>query len=54
MPFDGILTKSMAKELNEVLSGGRIENPSDKRDALLMQVRASKDNYRLLFRNASS
>jgi predicted ribosome quality control (RQC) complex YloA/Tae2 family protein len=56
MPFDGILTKSIAKELNEVLFGGRIGKIHQiSRDALLMQVRASKDNYRLLIScNASS
>jgi len=49
MPFDGILTNSIAKELNDVLSGGRIGKIHQiGRDALLMQIRASKDNYRLL------
>lgn len=56
MPFDGILANCMARELNNVLSGGRIGKIHQiGRDALLIQVRASKDNYRLLVScNASS
>lgn len=56
MPFDGILTNCMARELNNVLAGGRIGKIHQiGRDALLIQVRASKDNYRLLVScNASS
>jgi len=49
MPFDGILTISMAKELNDMLSGGRIGKIRQiGHDALLMQIRAAGDNFRLL------
>lgn len=56
MPFDGILTNSVAKELNKTLSGGRIGKIHQMgRDALVIQIRAGGDNYRLLIScNATS
>ncbi len=56
MPFDGILTNSIAKELNKTLSGGRIGKIHQiGRDALVIQIRAGGENYRLLIScNASS
>lgn len=56
MPFDGILTNSIAKELNKTLSGGRIGKIHQMgRDALVLQIRAEGENYRLLIScNASS
>ena len=56
MPFDGILVKNIAQELNLLLSGGRIGkiHQIDK-DAIMVQVRANNDNYRLLIScNAST
>ena len=49
MPFDGILTNSMAKELNQMLLGGRIGKVHQvNRDALVIQIRAAGENHRLL------
>jgi len=49
MPFDGILSNCIAKELNNMLSGGRIGKIRQiGHDALLLQIRAARDNYRLL------
>ena len=49
MPFDGILTRFMAKELNDMLTGGRIGKIYQLgRDAITMQIRANGENYRLL------
>ncbi|MCX7773002.1 MAG: NFACT family protein [Clostridia bacterium] len=49
MPFDGIFTKTMAQELNALLSGGRIGKiyQMDK-DSIVLQIRANGENYRLL------
>ncbi|NLP00285.1 MAG: fibronectin/fibrinogen-binding protein [Clostridiaceae bacterium] len=56
MPFDGILTNKIAKELNNTLTGGRIGKIHQiGRDAVVMQIRASGENHRLLLScNASS
>lgn len=49
MPFDGILTNNIARELNQTLSGGRIGKIHQiKRDALVFQIRAGGENHRLL------
>jgi predicted ribosome quality control (RQC) complex YloA/Tae2 family protein len=49
MPFDGILTHFMAQELNSLLQGGRIGKIHQMdRDAVVLQVRANSENYRLL------
>ncbi len=49
MPFDGILTHFMARELNNLLQGGRIGKIHQMdRDAVVIQVRANSENYRLL------
>lgn len=50
MPFDGILIKNIAQELQDLLSGGRIGKIHQiDRDAVVIQVRANGENYRLLF-----
>lgn len=56
MPFDGILTNKIAKELDNTLTGGRIGKIHQiGRDAVVMQIRASGENHRLLLScNASS
>jgi predicted ribosome quality control (RQC) complex YloA/Tae2 family protein len=49
MPFDGILTKYTAYELNTLLKGGRIGKISQPdRTDIVMQIRANGENYRLL------
>ncbi len=56
MPFDGILTNKIARELNNILLGGRIGKIHQiGRDAVVIQIRASGENHRLLLScNASS
>lgn len=56
MPFDGILTSKIAGELNNTLLGGRIGKIHQiGRDAVVIQIRASGENHRLLLScNASS
>lgn len=56
MPFDGILAKNMAQELDTTLSGGRIGKIYQMdRDAIIVPVRANGENYRLLLSsNAAS
>lgn len=49
MPFDGILTHFMAKELTEMLGGGRIGKIYQVgKDTVTMQIRANGENHRLL------
>ena len=49
MPFDGILTNSIAEELNQRLLGGRIGRIHQiTGDALVLQIRAAGENHRLL------
>jgi predicted ribosome quality control (RQC) complex YloA/Tae2 family protein len=49
MPFDGIFIKNIAHELNTLLAGGRIGKIHQlDRDAIVLQVRANGENYRLL------
>lgn len=49
MPFDGILTKYMAGELNEKLGGGRIGKIYHlNKDSILLLVRAGGENHKLL------
>ncbi|MGI6084537.1 MAG: Rqc2 family fibronectin-binding protein [Acetivibrionales bacterium] len=56
MPFDGILTNKIAQELNSILLGGRIGKIHQiGRDAIVIQIRATGENHRLLLScNASS
>lgn len=56
MPFDGIFTKYIADELNSVLAGGRIGKIHQlDREAVIFQIRAKGENYRLLLSsNAAS
>lgn len=56
MPFDGILTTYIAKELNSLLLGGRIGKIHQiNKDAVVLQIRANSENYKLLLSsNASS
>ncbi len=56
MPFDGILAKNMAQELDALLTGGRIGKIHQMdRNAIVLQVRAKGENYRLLLSsNAAS
>lgn len=56
MPFDGILTNKISEELNSILIGGRIGKIHQiGRDAIVIQIRATGKNYRLLLScNAAS
>ncbi|HHU90343.1 MAG TPA: fibronectin/fibrinogen-binding protein [Clostridiaceae bacterium] len=56
MPFDGVLSNRIAKELNITLAGGRIGKIHQiGRDAIVLQVRAAGENHKLLLScNASS
>ena len=49
MPFDGIVTKSIVKELNETLVGGRVEKIfQPESDEINLLIRAQSQNLRLL------
>lgn len=49
MPFDGIVTKSVAQELNGLLAGGRIEKVHmPEQDELVLNVRAGGKSFKLL------
>ncbi len=56
MPFDGIFTKNIAQELDAILAGGRIGKIHQiDRNAIVLQVRAKGENYKLLLSsNAAS
>lgn len=49
MPFDGIVTKCIVSELNNLLSGGRIDKVfQPEADEIVMLVRSKGQNYRLV------
>jgi predicted ribosome quality control (RQC) complex YloA/Tae2 family protein len=49
MPFDGVVTKAIADELNRNISGGRIFKVyQPERDNLILHVRANNQNIKLL------
>lgn len=49
MPFDGIVTKCIVNELNQLLSGGRVEKVfQPENDEIVLLVRSSGKNYRLV------
>ncbi len=49
MPFDGIVTKCIVNELNELLSGGRIDKVfQPEYDEIVMLIRSKGQNYRLV------
>ena len=49
MPFDGIVTKCIVNELNQLLSGGRIDKVfQPESDEIVMLVRSKGENYRLV------
>ncbi len=56
MPFDGIVTKAVADELNQTIAGGRINKIyQPERDTLLLHIRAGNQNVKLLLcSNANS
>ena len=49
MPFDGIVTKCIVNELNDLLSGGRIDKVfQPENDEIVMLIRAKGQNHRLV------
>lgn len=49
MPMDGFTLSFMARELNEKLSGGRVDKVNQpERDALTLLIRSGGGNHRLL------
>lgn len=49
MPFDGIVTKCIVKELNNLLAGGRVEKVfQPEADEIVLLVRSKSQNYRLV------
>jgi len=49
MAYDGIVVSAIAKELNEVLAGGRIDKiHQPEKDTLLISVRTKSGGYKLL------
>jgi predicted ribosome quality control (RQC) complex YloA/Tae2 family protein len=49
MPFDGIVTKCIVKELSDLLTGSRIEKIfQPERDEILINIRAQGQNLKLL------
>ncbi|HEX2927032.1 MAG TPA: NFACT RNA binding domain-containing protein [Ruminiclostridium sp.] len=49
MPFDGIVTKCIVSELNDLLSGGRIDKVfQPEGDEIVLLVRSKGQNYRLV------
>ena len=55
MAFDGITTAAMVKELNEVLSGGRINKIAQpESDEILITARGTQGNVRLLMSASAS
>lgn len=49
MPFDGVVAKSVADELNQNITGGRIYKVyQPQKDTLLLYIRANNRNIRLL------
>ena len=49
MPMDGLTLGALARELNRVLEGGRVDRVQQpERDELLLTLRAQGGNHRLL------
>lgn len=49
MPFDGIVTKCIVNELNDLLAGGRVEKVfQPEADEVVLLVRSKSQNYRLV------
>ncbi|WP_024831279.1 Rqc2 family fibronectin-binding protein [Ruminiclostridium josui] len=49
MPFDGIVTKCIVSELNDLLSGGRIDKVfQPENDEIVLLIRSKGQNYRLV------
>ena len=49
MPMDGFTLSFMARELNEKLTGGRVDKVNQpERDALTLLIRSGGGNHRLL------
>ncbi len=49
MPFDGIVTKCIVNELNNLLAGGRVEKVfQPEADEIVLLVRSKSQNYRLV------
>ncbi|MFA5527162.1 MAG: NFACT family protein, partial [Peptostreptococcales bacterium] len=55
MPFDGIVTSSIVHELNNKLSGGKIDKiHQPEKDEIILMIRANAINYKLLISAGSS
>lgn len=55
MPFDGIVTKNIAKELNDTLVGGRIEKIfQPESDEIIINTRCAGKNLKLLLSASAS
>lgn len=55
MPLDGIVLRSLCTELNNLLSGGRIEKIfQPEKDKVIIHVHSRADNYKLLLNAGSS
>ncbi len=49
MPFDGIVTKCVVNELNNLLSGGRVDKIfQPEADEIVLLIRSNSQNYRLV------
>ena len=49
MPFDGVVAKAVADELNEKISGGRIfKIYQPEKYTLVLHIRSDNNNYKLL------
>ena len=49
MPMDGLTLGAMARELNHLLEGGRVDRVQQtERDELMLTLRAQGKNHRLL------
>ncbi len=49
MPFDGVVTKCISRELSDLLMGGRIEKIyQPESDEIVLMIRSNGNNYRLL------
>lgn len=55
MPFDGIVTGAMVRELSRCLTGGKIEKIyHPETDELILHVQKGKEKYRMLLSSGSS
>lgn len=55
MPFDGVVTKCIYKELSEIITGGRIEKIfQPEADEILINIRAKGKNLKLLMSASAS